>query len=115
MVKGNRSRADESDERDESESTAPPADPDLPQHQFTPFEDINEVPETMRRYRNARLTLKQINAILKDAYANQFPQEGSLVPDFGNARARFEKQHHIEGGFWVSGPPEKSDDGEDES
>ena len=100
-------RRNRAEEEEVVEIEIPAADPDLPQHQFVPFSDINEVPESFRRYRNARLTLKQINDIIEEAYDNQFEQHGSLVPDYGKARASFEASHHIEEGFWVMGPADE--------
>ena len=87
--------------RRDKEKTAPKADPNLPQHKAHTFTDMNDVPEPWRVWRGAKLNLEQVNSIIEDAYDNQFEQEGSLIPDYGGARARFEEKHEIVESLWV--------------
>jgi hypothetical protein len=62
------------------------------------YKDIYEVPEAWRTYRSARLSVPQINEIIKDAYHNSL---ANGLPDYGGAKERFEAAHTIEDGFWV--------------
>jgi hypothetical protein len=70
------------------------------------FGDVYEAPANLRIFRSARLSLKQINDLIADAYANMLPiEEGvrdTIIPDLGGARQRFEAAHKIQKGFWVS-------------
>ena len=69
------------------------------------YKDIYEAPAHLRIIRNARPSLKQINELVADAYANKLaPEEGvrdTAIPDFGGAKNRFQEAHVIEKGFWV--------------
>jgi hypothetical protein len=69
------------------------------------FKDIYQAPAHMRIYRGARLSLDQINEMIADAYANKLPAEEGVrdtaIPDYGNAKKRFEEKHEIVTGFWV--------------
>lgn len=64
------------------------------------YKDINEVPQTWRTYKSARLNLSQINEIMNDAYEQAINED---QPDYGGAKQRFASSHHIEEGFWIEG------------
>jgi hypothetical protein len=80
------------------------------------YQSINEVPQSWRTHKSARLSLAQINEIMTDAHANPFVstttsenEDGMVIeitsetPDYGGARRRFSESHHIENSFWVNG------------
>jgi carbamate kinase len=71
----------------------------------TPFmySDLNQVPVELRSYKNAKLNAQQINEIVADAYAHAITHPNGIeVPDWGNAKSRFETSHHIDLGYWVN-------------
>jgi len=72
------------------------------------YTDIFQAPVHLRLYKNARLSLKQINDIVADAYANKIPSGDSAIPDFGGAKVRFEATHKIEKNFWVQKTDEET-------
>jgi hypothetical protein len=62
------------------------------------YQTLNEVPVPWRTYKSARLSLNQINEIMKDAAENSITAD---VMDLGGARRRFSESHEIVYGFWV--------------
>jgi hypothetical protein len=73
--------------------------------QPTVYTDIYQAPKHLRVFRSAKLSLKQINDLIADAYSNMLPVEEGVrdteIPDFGNAKNRFQEAHVIKDGFWV--------------
>lgn len=80
----------------------PVADRELEQHQPYAYKDRNQAPSRLRVHQGVLLGLDQINALVADAYAHQYEQAGSLVPDWGNAWARFTAAHRVQDDLWVA-------------
>ena len=66
------------------------------------YTDIYEAPTHLRILRGARLSLAQINELVKDAYDNRIQSGDTTIPDIGGAKRRFEQKYRIENRFWVS-------------
>ena len=73
--------------------------------EFTPFTDLNNVPEEIALHQGGRLTIEMINAVVTRAY------ESATVPHFpnmGTAWAEFEQAHEIKPNesIWSAKTPE---------
>lgn len=66
------------------------------------YKNLNEVPSRWKTYKGVRLSLSQINEIVKLAYDNKISTEFGDIPDYGVARSIFEDIHVIENGLWAS-------------
>jgi hypothetical protein len=61
------------------------------------FNNLFEIPETIRVYQGGRLDFEQAKALVDRAYA--LGKDGN--PDMGQAREEFVDSHEIEGDIWV--------------
>ena len=70
---------------------------------FTPFTDLNAVPDEIALHQGARLSLEQINELILRAY--ELGSNG--LPNLGTAWEEFRGTHQIENTLWVknSGNP----------
>jgi hypothetical protein len=67
------------------------------------YGDLNEVPAPWQTLQGGRLSLDQVNALLRDAYANGRTNEhGHFIPDLGGARQRFMAAHGLVDGWWAA-------------
>jgi hypothetical protein len=68
--------------------------------EFTPFADLNAVPQEIAVHQGARLSLDQVNTLIARAYALS---EIENSPDLGAAWSEFRESHYVENTIWVEG------------
>ena len=59
------------------------------------YKTLNEVPVPWRKHKGGRLSVEQINRIMKRAH-----QLNEERPAYARARAEFEEEHEMTGGQW---------------